>query len=575
MTVSSIIPVNNYKGNGSNKKFDFDFLIESANEIEVTHISQDGISQILIQGVDYSVNEIGNKNGSYIIFPLEQSTFDILQEGETISLVLSLEIKQESEFENSSNLNLSVLEWTFDYIIRIIQMLTRRIERAVKVTEGVSTTPDELVSSLNESQKKAYEAAIIANEKAQAATEASEKSVTASEQAVVTANKALTVLDNTLKKNYLSNCIIEIPHNIQWEYVKDGDVTLIKLKAGSKVTIPNGFEEDGVTKKFIYKTITQDLTLDGQLLGHKLYCLYNNNTNKFTSAIPYECTTSGTYSPTAFFSNGYACWYDTSTNLIKVTTDSGVNYTSGYSLPLFLIDTTINTSNLSGGITNLQFFNGLGFIGSLTFVEKGVKTVFADGLNEDGTNNNIEYIFSETCIYDLSGQASFLAFLTKGEGLTGYGVFDYYEQSNIPSMSGNYAIWYDTATNTIKSTTNAGETWTQVYRFFIGSLLKNNNSKILSFNPIATPLKISTNESLAYRDLKKIGDPILTLSSILEDGEIWLEGATVSRTAYKLLFARYGEIYGAGDGTTTFTLPDFRSSSIWGSISGRVKTRYR
>lgn len=62
-----------------------------------------------------------------------------------------------------------------------------------------------------------------------------------------------------------------------------------------------------------------------------------------------------------------------------------------------------------------------------------------------------------------------------------------------------------------------------------------------------------------------IGDPIITLSNTLGDNEIWLEGGTVSRTTYAELFAIYGTTYGAGDGSTTFVLPDFRNRAIWGS----------
>lgn len=62
-----------------------------------------------------------------------------------------------------------------------------------------------------------------------------------------------------------------------------------------------------------------------------------------------------------------------------------------------------------------------------------------------------------------------------------------------------------------------------------------------------------------------IGDPIITLSNTLGDNEIWLEGGTVSRTSYAELFAIYGTTYGAGDGSTTFVLPDFRNRAIWGS----------
>ena len=64
-----------------------------------------------------------------------------------------------------------------------------------------------------------------------------------------------------------------------------------------------------------------------------------------------------------------------------------------------------------------------------------------------------------------------------------------------------------------------------------------------------------------------IGDPIITLSNTLGDNEIWLEGGTVSRTTYAELFAIYGTTYGAGDGSTTFVLPDFRNRAIWGSDS--------
>lgn len=58
----------------------------------------------------------------------------------------------------------------------------------------------------------------------------------------------------------------------------------------------------------------------------------------------------------------------------------------------------------------------------------------------------------------------------------------------------------------------------------------------------------------------------------------WLKcnGAAVSRTTYANLFARIGTTYGAGDGSTTFNLPDLRGETIrgWddarGVDSGRV-----
>lgn len=65
--------------------------------------------------------------------------------------------------------------------------------------------------------------------------------------------------------------------------------------------------------------------------------------------------------------------------------------------------------------------------------------------------------------------------------------------------------------------------------------------------------------------LESIGNPIPTLSNILAENEIWLEGAEISRTTYAALFEIYGTTYGEGDGSTTFNLPDFRNRTLWGA----------
>jgi len=46
----------------------------------------------------------------------------------------------------------------------------------------------------------------------------------------------------------------------------------------------------------------------------------------------------------------------------------------------------------------------------------------------------------------------------------------------------------------------------------------------------------------------------------------WLlcDGSEVSRTTYSDLFAVIGTTYGAGDGSTTFNLPDFSDSALFG-----------
>ncbi|MBF0802892.1 tail fiber protein [Neisseria sp. 19428wB4_WF04] len=57
----------------------------------------------------------------------------------------------------------------------------------------------------------------------------------------------------------------------------------------------------------------------------------------------------------------------------------------------------------------------------------------------------------------------------------------------------------------------------------------------------------------------------------------WLKanGAAVSRTVYAALFAAIGTIYGAGDGRTTFNLPDLRGEFVRGYDDGRNIDRNR
>lgn len=63
------------------------------------------------------------------------------------------------------------------------------------------------------------------------------------------------------------------------------------------------------------------------------------------------------------------------------------------------------------------------------------------------------------------------------------------------------------------------------------------------------------------------------------DGWLLCAGQAVSRTAYAALFAAIGETHGAGDGRTTFHLPDLRGRAVaglddmGGSAAGRLTNR--
>lgn len=57
--------------------------------------------------------------------------------------------------------------------------------------------------------------------------------------------------------------------------------------------------------------------------------------------------------------------------------------------------------------------------------------------------------------------------------------------------------------------------------------------------------------------------------SIAPDGWLECDGREVQRDVYPKLFSAIGETYGAGDGTTTFMLPDLRGEFIRGWDNGK------
>lgn len=69
--------------------------------------------------------------------------------------------------------------------------------------------------------------------------------------------------------------------------------------------------------------------------------------------------------------------------------------------------------------------------------------------------------------------------------------------------------------------------------------------------------------------LLQSGDVAYFARSTPPSGWLKANGALVSRTTYAALFAAIGTTYGAGDGSTTFALPDLRGEFIRSLDDGR------
>ena len=66
-----------------------------------------------------------------------------------------------------------------------------------------------------------------------------------------------------------------------------------------------------------------------------------------------------------------------------------------------------------------------------------------------------------------------------------------------------------------------------------------------------------------------IGQVIFMAGANAPSGFLKCNGQLVSRTTYASLFAVIGTTYGAGDGSTTFKLPDCRGEFLRGLDDGR------
>ncbi|MBE7713701.1 MAG: hypothetical protein E7Z87_08150 [Cyanobacteria bacterium SIG26] len=285
------VPVNNYYGNNLATSFDFNYYIENEDQLLVTHTDLQGIVTYPQYGIDYTITEFGVMGGSSIVFPIEDSKYSVLawdqetDKKEILSLALNLPFSQEAEYEESGKLNKKNLEISLDYLTRLCQIMRRYLERCVKVQEGDSATPEELMETLNETQINAKN---YANQAKQSATNAQECAEFTELKSLYIDGKVAefenlheefselrddsiadiaNLVDNSLNtinstgKGYdnltyrhTTNCLLEAPQRIKYD-LTDGTLT---VKAGSVVIVPYGTEDlTAITEDDVYVKMQQ------------------------------------------------------------------------------------------------------------------------------------------------------------------------------------------------------------------------------------------------------------------------------------------------------------------------------
>lgn len=209
--------------------------------------------------------------------------------------------------------------------------------------------------------------------------------------------------DNLTYRN-ITNCLLEVPQRIKYT-LEGGTLT---IKAGSVVIVPYGTEDltsqypAGTTflndnfkvydtqftdgKFFVWAELVNDISHQQSTteVATRFISMNINMENSVPFAFNVYTSSGATAPPTT---QAYQ-WYDTTNNKCVHTdkTTGNISLTL-LSLPFGIVTST--ETEVFGSID--QVFNGIGYIGSAKWIDKGVKMLCSDGKNEDGTYKNTEY----------------------------------------------------------------------------------------------------------------------------------------------------------------------------------------
>lgn len=259
---------------------------------------------------------------------------------------------------------------------------------------------------------------------------------------------------NLANTGMITNCLLEVPQNIRLDLV-DGAIV---LKAGSIVTKPNGEQ----------KIIEEDISYKPTWAEGVLLILYGDS-GLNNSPLNIDCF-SGDEEPD-ITSDGI-WWFDTTNKIFKTSFNGAWVEVNDICLPIGLAKAT-----KEGFISIDQVFNGMGYIGSTVWIDKGVKGLIPKGRNPDGTLNNIEYT-TTSIAFKNSGDWDYsdINFFVNTEGKLGHNYL-FESEEVIPNVDAktyvplkNFIYWQD------------GTTHEELY--VAKATIENN--KITSFKPYTT-----------------------------------------------------------------------------------------
>lgn len=144
----------------------------------------------------------------------------------------------------------------------------------------------------------------------------------------------------------------------------------------------------------------------------------------------------------------------------------------------------------------------------------------------------------------------------------------YYSGSTCKVISGSDFILYksliDNNINNIPS--SSPSQWAEIFNTANGVQSLSNLSQTLDDSTENYPSNKAVKDAVGNISFP-VGSLIPFAGNVTPSGWFRCDGSAVSRTMFADLFAVIGTMYGAGDGSTTFNLPNFINRTFWGGAT--------
>jgi hypothetical protein len=146
MAITSTTAKASYAGNGSATEFPTTFKFLNDEHVVCVLTNTDGEDTTLELDTDYSVSGAGDDEGGTVTFPAESSEYSTLASGETLTIYRDVPLTQETDWENSDEIDVEEIEAADDKLTMICQQLDAKVSRAIKVPVSSSLTDVECES---------------------------------------------------------------------------------------------------------------------------------------------------------------------------------------------------------------------------------------------------------------------------------------------------------------------------------------------------------------------------------------------------------------------------------------------